>query len=169
MTIRSLPGSCGTILDAGPGSRSTVCCAGLPGRYVSVIIPGREDSLVLCEVEVTAQSCLPPPGGKNRENPPWHLPHDPQRALTTLGPSKVIQFLGMSHVSPSGWHISGPGHGGAGRDGGRTVPGAYGVVPSYRSPLASPCHGVPQPKTWLCGALRHSPPLPTTLAAPSTP
>ncbi|KAM6445865.1 LOW QUALITY PROTEIN: ATP-dependent DNA helicase Q4 [Rhynochetos jubatus] len=54
---------CGTILDTGPGSASTVCCNGLPGRYVSILIPGREDFLVLCEVEVTAQSCVPPPGG----------------------------------------------------------------------------------------------------------
>ncbi|XP_009466921.1 PREDICTED: uncharacterized protein LOC104015857 [Nipponia nippon] len=57
--------ACGAILDTGPGSTSTVCCNGLPGRYVSIIIPGREDFLVLCEVEVTAQSCLPPPGAQN--------------------------------------------------------------------------------------------------------
>ncbi|XP_053916644.1 uncharacterized protein LOC104063070 [Cuculus canorus] len=56
---------CGTILDTGPGSASTVCCNGLPGRYVSIFIPGREDLLVLCEVEVTAQSCIPPPGAQN--------------------------------------------------------------------------------------------------------
>ncbi|KAM6102828.1 uncharacterized protein LJ206_010199 [Theristicus caerulescens] len=57
--------ACGAILDTGPGSTSTVCCNGLPGRYVSIIIPGREDFLVLCEVEVTAQSCVPPPGAQN--------------------------------------------------------------------------------------------------------
>ncbi|XP_072707872.1 uncharacterized protein [Ciconia boyciana] len=56
---------CGAILDTGPGSTTTVCCNGLPGRYVSIIIPGREDFLVLCEVEVTAQSCVPPPGAQN--------------------------------------------------------------------------------------------------------
>ncbi|XP_064911339.1 uncharacterized protein LOC135578892 isoform X2 [Columba livia] len=56
---------CGVILDTGPGSASTVCCNGLPGRYVSIIIPGREDFLVLCEVEVTVQSCVPPPGAQN--------------------------------------------------------------------------------------------------------
>ncbi|XP_010082165.1 PREDICTED: fucolectin-1-like, partial [Pterocles gutturalis] len=53
---------CGTILDTGPGATSTVCCNGLLGRYVSIIIPGREDFLVLCEVEVITQSCVPPPG-----------------------------------------------------------------------------------------------------------
>ena len=47
-----LPGSCGIITDAGPGSLSTVCCAGLQGRYVTVTIPGREEQLALCEVEV---------------------------------------------------------------------------------------------------------------------
>ncbi|XP_069709319.1 uncharacterized protein [Phaenicophaeus curvirostris] len=56
---------CGSILDTGPGSTSTVCCNGLPGRYVSIVIPGREDLLVLCEVEVTTQSCVPPPGAQN--------------------------------------------------------------------------------------------------------
>ncbi|XP_074000833.1 uncharacterized protein [Numenius arquata] len=56
---------CGAILDTGPGATTTVCCNGLPGRYVSIIVPGREDFLVLCEVEVTAQSCVPPPGAQN--------------------------------------------------------------------------------------------------------
>ncbi|XP_025910898.1 alanine aminotransferase 1, partial [Apteryx rowi] len=56
---------CGAVLDAGPGSASTVCCRGLPGRYVSVVIPGRVDALALCEVEVTARSCVPPPGAPN--------------------------------------------------------------------------------------------------------
>ncbi|XP_040442624.1 LOW QUALITY PROTEIN: uncharacterized protein LOC121084782 [Falco naumanni] len=63
------PSSCGAILDTGPGSTSTICCNGLPGRYVSIIIPGREDFLILCEVEVTAQSCVPPPGGKDCPKP----------------------------------------------------------------------------------------------------
>ncbi|XP_040399697.1 fucolectin-1-like [Cygnus olor] len=43
---------CGIIADASPGSLSTVCCRGLRGRYVSVLIPGREEQLALCEVEV---------------------------------------------------------------------------------------------------------------------
>ncbi|XP_075561209.1 uncharacterized protein LOC142592899 [Pelecanus crispus] len=56
---------CGTITDAGPGTLSTVCCHGLPGRYVSVLIPGREDALVLCEAEVVLQGCFPVPGAPN--------------------------------------------------------------------------------------------------------
>lgn len=59
-----LPNSCGAITDAGPGSLSTICCAGQSGRYVSILIPGREDALVLCEVEVVLQGCLPLPGGE---------------------------------------------------------------------------------------------------------
>jgi len=47
-----LAGSCGVITDAGAGSLSTVCCHGLQGRYVTVAIPGWEDALALCEVEV---------------------------------------------------------------------------------------------------------------------
>ncbi|XP_074757225.1 uncharacterized protein LOC141958275 [Athene noctua] len=74
---------CGAILDTGPGSTSSICCNGLPGRYVSILIPGREDFLVLCEVEVTAQSCVPPPGGKNPGSP------IPERAGTCqVAPSK---------------------------------------------------------------------------------
>ncbi|XP_030324313.1 uncharacterized protein LOC103526233 [Calypte anna] len=71
---------CGAILDTGPGASTTVCCNGLPGRYVSIIIPGREDVLVLCEVEVTAQGCHPPPGGKDPQKTP-----PPTRPLASLG------------------------------------------------------------------------------------
>ncbi|XP_009992038.1 PREDICTED: uncharacterized protein LOC104385299, partial [Chaetura pelagica] len=56
---------CGVVTDAGPGSLSTICCQGLVGRYVSVLIPGREDVLVLCEVEVALQGCFPLPGAPN--------------------------------------------------------------------------------------------------------
>lgn len=60
----SLPGSCGTITDTGPGSTSTVCCRGLRGRYVTVTVPGREERLSLCEVEVVEQGCAVLPGGE---------------------------------------------------------------------------------------------------------
>ncbi|XP_073488976.1 uncharacterized protein [Aquarana catesbeiana] len=33
----------------------SLCCNGMLGRYVSVVIPGRSDQLVLCEVEVYAK------------------------------------------------------------------------------------------------------------------
>ncbi|XP_067148680.1 uncharacterized protein [Apteryx mantelli] len=89
---------CGAVLDVGPGSASTVCCRGLPGRYVSVVIPGRVDALALCEVEVTARSCVPPPGGKDtgagdaafpatpRGNGSGEVPNSPLRGSgVTLG------------------------------------------------------------------------------------
>ncbi|KAE8599865.1 hypothetical protein XENTR_v10017370 [Xenopus tropicalis] len=42
---------CGIITDVSK-STITLCCNGLEGRYVSVVIPGREEHLTLCEVEV---------------------------------------------------------------------------------------------------------------------
>ncbi|XP_065438561.1 uncharacterized protein LOC122174773 [Chrysemys picta bellii] len=56
---------CGTITDTRPGSVSTICCYGLEGRYVTIVIPGRAEYLTLCEVEVLAQGCAPPPGARN--------------------------------------------------------------------------------------------------------
>ncbi|KAG6926951.1 pentraxin S homeolog, partial [Chelydra serpentina] len=53
---------CGTVTDTRPGSVSTICCNGLEGRYVTIVIPGRAEYLTLCEVEVIAQGCIPPPG-----------------------------------------------------------------------------------------------------------
>ncbi|XP_072855761.2 fucolectin-1 isoform X1 [Pogona vitticeps] len=43
---------CGTITNGSAGSLSIVCCERRKGRYVSVLIPGREESLTLCELEV---------------------------------------------------------------------------------------------------------------------
>nr|XP_060628778.1 fucolectin-like [Anolis sagrei ordinatus] len=43
---------CGTIQDTRMGSINTVHCHGLKGRFVSVNIPGRNEFLTLCEVEV---------------------------------------------------------------------------------------------------------------------
>uniref|UniRef100_A0A6I8SHZ6 Fucolectin tachylectin-4 pentraxin-1 domain-containing protein n=1 Tax=Xenopus tropicalis TaxID=8364 RepID=A0A6I8SHZ6_XENTR len=41
---------CGTIFDVSKAT-ITILCNGLEGRYVSVVIPGREEYLTLCEVE----------------------------------------------------------------------------------------------------------------------
>ncbi|XP_078542246.1 fucolectin-1-like [Lissotriton helveticus] len=43
---------CGIIRDLSPGSVSTLCCKGMVGRYVSVIIPGRAEWLTVCGVAV---------------------------------------------------------------------------------------------------------------------
>ncbi|OCT77244.1 hypothetical protein XELAEV_18032443mg [Xenopus laevis] len=42
---------CGTITDVSKAS-ITVSCKGILGRYITVVIPGREEYLTLCEVEV---------------------------------------------------------------------------------------------------------------------
>ncbi|XP_078542751.1 fucolectin-5-like [Lissotriton helveticus] len=43
---------CGTITDLSAGSVTTLCCKGMAGRYVTVVIPGRSEFLTLCGVEV---------------------------------------------------------------------------------------------------------------------
>ncbi|KAE8599818.1 hypothetical protein XENTR_v10017338 [Xenopus tropicalis] len=45
------PAWCGTVTDVSQLT-ITLCCNGMEGRYVSVVIPGREEFLSLCEVEV---------------------------------------------------------------------------------------------------------------------
>ncbi|XP_053324002.1 fucolectin-like [Spea bombifrons] len=43
---------CGTVTEVGPGLVTTFCCQGMEGRYVSVVNPGYEGLMNLCEVEV---------------------------------------------------------------------------------------------------------------------
>ncbi|KAM4028143.1 fucolectin-like isoform 3-T3 [Anomaloglossus baeobatrachus] len=43
---------CGTITEAEPGLVTRTCCAGMVGRYVSIVLPNREEILNLCEVEI---------------------------------------------------------------------------------------------------------------------
>ncbi|KAL7990235.1 hypothetical protein Chor_010589 [Crotalus horridus] len=43
---------CGTISNGSAGSLSIICCGGLRGRYVTVVIPGRTEYLTLCDLEV---------------------------------------------------------------------------------------------------------------------
>uniref|UniRef100_A0A8C4SM91 Fucolectin tachylectin-4 pentraxin-1 domain-containing protein n=1 Tax=Erpetoichthys calabaricus TaxID=27687 RepID=A0A8C4SM91_ERPCA len=44
--------TCGTITTTYPGSVSSICCNGLQGRYVSVVLPNTSQPLTLCEVQV---------------------------------------------------------------------------------------------------------------------
>ena len=37
------------------GTSQTFVCNGMEGRYVNIVIPGRQEYLTLCEVEVTGQ------------------------------------------------------------------------------------------------------------------
>nr|XP_033790126.1 fucolectin-5-like isoform X2 [Geotrypetes seraphini] len=43
---------CGKITDVSQGSVFKLCCGGMEGRYVTVVIPDRTEYLTLCEVEV---------------------------------------------------------------------------------------------------------------------
>ncbi|NP_001037954.1 novel protein similar to X-epilectin precursor [Xenopus tropicalis] len=49
---------CGTVTDVSEET-IVVSCHGREGRYVSVVIPGREETLQLCEVEVYGQEYKP--------------------------------------------------------------------------------------------------------------
>ncbi|XP_015266960.1 PREDICTED: fucolectin-1-like [Gekko japonicus] len=51
--------ACGTIKDLRKGSLSTIFCNGAVGRYVTIVIPGRESILTLCEVEVYGTNAPP--------------------------------------------------------------------------------------------------------------
>ncbi|XP_066275447.1 polycystin-1-like protein 2 [Branchiostoma lanceolatum] len=51
-TTVALNPSCGDEQSAGSNSTVAVECAGLPGRYVGVLLPGKSRILTLCEVEV---------------------------------------------------------------------------------------------------------------------
>ncbi|KAM3912210.1 fucolectin-like [Leptodactylus fuscus] len=46
--------SCSVISSMKPGTTVTFPCGGIIGRYVTVVIPNRIDSLTLCEVQVAA-------------------------------------------------------------------------------------------------------------------
>ncbi|XP_075690646.1 fucolectin-like [Rhinoderma darwinii] len=46
--------SCSVITSLNPGTTTTFPCDGIIGRYVTVVIPGRMDELILCEVQVEA-------------------------------------------------------------------------------------------------------------------
>ncbi|XP_039662036.1 uncharacterized protein LOC120562388 isoform X2 [Perca fluviatilis] len=46
---------CAVISSMAAGSSQTFVCNGMEGRYVNIVIPGRQEYLTLCEVEVTGQ------------------------------------------------------------------------------------------------------------------
>uniref|UniRef100_A0A8C9ZN50 Fucolectin tachylectin-4 pentraxin-1 domain-containing protein n=1 Tax=Sander lucioperca TaxID=283035 RepID=A0A8C9ZN50_SANLU len=47
---------CAVILFMAAGTSQTFVCNGMEGRYVNIVIPGRQEFLTLCEVEVTGQA-----------------------------------------------------------------------------------------------------------------
>ncbi|XP_039681168.1 uncharacterized protein LOC120574786 isoform X1 [Perca fluviatilis] len=46
---------CTVISSMAAGTSQTFVCNGMEGRYVNIVIPGRQEYLTLCEVEVTGQ------------------------------------------------------------------------------------------------------------------
>ncbi|XP_039615847.1 uncharacterized protein LOC120533182 [Polypterus senegalus] len=47
---------CGTIETTYPGSVHTICCNGMRGQYVSIVLPNQPQYLTLCEVEVYGEA-----------------------------------------------------------------------------------------------------------------
>ncbi|XP_038552470.1 uncharacterized protein LOC119886057 isoform X3 [Micropterus salmoides] len=50
---------CAVISSIAAGASQTFVCNGMEGRYVNIVIPGRQEYLTLCEVEVTGQPSDP--------------------------------------------------------------------------------------------------------------
>ncbi|XP_028450807.1 uncharacterized protein LOC114566488 isoform X2 [Perca flavescens] len=50
---------CAVISSIAAGASQTFVCNGMEGRYVNIVIPGRQEFLTLCEVEVTGQTLDP--------------------------------------------------------------------------------------------------------------
>ncbi|KAM9353853.1 uncharacterized protein ABDE67_006246 isoform 2-T3 [Symphorus nematophorus] len=48
---------CAVISPPAHGTSKTYVCNGMEGRYINIVIPGRQEYLTLCEVEVTGQPC----------------------------------------------------------------------------------------------------------------
>ncbi|XP_075869108.1 fucolectin-5-like [Nelusetta ayraudi] len=42
---------CAVISVATPGSTKTYVCNGMEGRYINIVVPGKRQQLILCEVE----------------------------------------------------------------------------------------------------------------------
>nr|XP_020660116.1 uncharacterized protein LOC110084815 [Pogona vitticeps] len=76
-TQRTNSSLCGTITDTTTGSISTFCCNGFKGRYVSIVISGREEFLHVCEVEVygarVADQCWRSPEARGNDAHPLDL------------------------------------------------------------------------------------------------
>ncbi|XP_066435084.1 fucolectin-like [Eleutherodactylus coqui] len=53
---------CGTITEAEPGLVTRLCCPGMVGRFVSIVVPDSDDLLNFCEVEIypegTEKKCV---------------------------------------------------------------------------------------------------------------
>ncbi|XP_039662591.1 uncharacterized protein LOC120562764 isoform X2 [Perca fluviatilis] len=50
---------CAVISSMAAGTSQTFVCNGMEGRYINIVIPGRQEYLTLCEVEVTGQPSDP--------------------------------------------------------------------------------------------------------------
>ncbi|KAJ1174186.1 hypothetical protein NDU88_006009 [Pleurodeles waltl] len=67
--------SCGSIISVTCGDTLSFDCEEILGRYVTIIIPGQEAALVLCEVQVFGVPENAPSGDGNRNLSPEKKPH----------------------------------------------------------------------------------------------
>nr|XP_014354455.1 PREDICTED: fucolectin-like [Latimeria chalumnae] len=75
---------CGMVTSVSVGSKLTFCCKGMEGHYISINIPGRNEYLTLCEVEVM---------GIMSEDKCQQFPDGRQPTLTTEFSSSVNQIV----------------------------------------------------------------------------
>lgn len=55
---------CAIVSHPAPGSKNNYFCDGMEGRFINIVIPGKTQSLTLCEVEITGQPTeKPAPAG----------------------------------------------------------------------------------------------------------
>ncbi|XP_069510554.1 pentraxin fusion protein-like isoform X2 [Ambystoma mexicanum] len=67
--------SCGSILSVAPGDTLGFDCGAMIGRYVTVFIPGREESLAICEIQVFGVPEDTPSGEGNKIHAPERTLH----------------------------------------------------------------------------------------------
>uniref|UniRef100_L7N3P4 II-FBPL precursor n=1 Tax=Xenopus tropicalis TaxID=8364 RepID=L7N3P4_XENTR len=95
---------CGAITDASQAT-ITLPCKGMKGRYVSVVIPGRNEYLTLCEVEVYGQEAKPDAvvnlakSGRARQSSTYRPEYNAAAAIDGDKGTNIFQHP-CSHTNP---------------------------------------------------------------------
>uniref|UniRef100_A0A803JG66 Fucolectin uncharacterized LOC100491211 n=1 Tax=Xenopus tropicalis TaxID=8364 RepID=A0A803JG66_XENTR len=99
---------CGTITDVSQ-TNITLSCNGTEGRYVSVVIPGREEYLQLCEVEVYGEESINQEGinlarsGEVRQSSTRGRQYGAERAID--GNKDTNSCTQTNEESPAWWRL----------------------------------------------------------------
>ncbi|XP_063797417.1 uncharacterized protein LOC134958626 [Pseudophryne corroboree] len=85
---------CGTVSSIGPGETFLFNCEGMRGRFVTIVIPDKEKSLSLCEVQVFALSVDTPSEDLN-EDVELHKTHHGVKNVAAQGIASESSYYGM--------------------------------------------------------------------------